>query len=210
MPKQNRVTPFGDIVAIPDRGTMMGNRGVLHDELGRILRPWQLKRWLICRLEFRGRRRIVMAPNRYTELFFLDEATALAVGHRPCAECRRASYLAYWDAHCRSSVGDLGHVKHRRVAESLDNQLHDERLDTEGGKRTFDATIAELPNGVFVSIDRADAHLIWNRRLLAWSPSGYTLGPSTPPRTLVKVLTPGLSVNAIRGGYVPEVHPSVE
>jgi hypothetical protein len=90
MPKRNRVIPSGEIVATPERGTMMGSRGTLHDGEGRILRPWRLKQWLLCVLEFNGRRRSVMAPNRYTELFFLDEATGLAAGHRPCFECRRA------------------------------------------------------------------------------------------------------------------------
>ena len=89
MPRMNRVTPFGEIVAVPERGTMMGNRGILHDADGRIRRPWNVKRWLLCVLEFKGRHRTIMAPNRYTELFFLDEATGLAAGHRPCFECRR-------------------------------------------------------------------------------------------------------------------------
>ena len=84
MPRQNRVTPLGDIIATPERGTFMGNRGVLHDAEGHIKRPWQVKRWIVCVLEFRGRKRTVMTPNSYTELFFLDEATALAAGHRPC------------------------------------------------------------------------------------------------------------------------------
>src|SRR5580658_8982867 len=94
MPRQNRVTPFGYLSATPERGTFMGNRGVLHDSEGTIKRPWQVKRWLICVLEFRGRKRTVMTPGHYTELFFLDEATALAAGHRPCAECRRPRFLA--------------------------------------------------------------------------------------------------------------------
>ena len=89
MPRQKRVTPFGSIIPTPERGTFLGNRGVLHDEHGRIRRPWQLKRWIVCVLQFRGRKRTVMTPGRYTELFFLDEATALAAGHRPCAECRQ-------------------------------------------------------------------------------------------------------------------------
>lgn len=89
MPRQNRVNPFGEIIATPERGTFMGNRGVLHDEEGRVRRKWKVKRWIVCVLEFRGRKRKVMTPRRYTELFFLDEATALAAGHRPCAECRR-------------------------------------------------------------------------------------------------------------------------
>jgi hypothetical protein len=93
VPRQNRVTPFGEVVAVPERGSFMGERGVLHDDEGRIRRAWQLKRWIVCVLEFRGRKRRVMTPGRYTELFFLDEATALAAGHRPCAECRHARFV---------------------------------------------------------------------------------------------------------------------
>ena len=108
MPRQNRVNPFGEIIATPERGTFMGNRGVLHDEEGRIRRKWQGKRWLVCVLEFRGRKRKVMTPRRYTELFFLDEATALAAGHRPCAECRRERFksfcYAWQQAHLRKVV----------------------------------------------------------------------------------------------------------
>ncbi len=89
MPRQNRLNPFGEIIATPERGTFMGNRGVLHDDEGRIKRAWQLKRWIVCVLVFRGRKRRVMTLGRYTEVFFLDEATALAAGHRPCAECRK-------------------------------------------------------------------------------------------------------------------------
>ena len=98
MPRQNRVTPFGEITATPERGTFLGNRGVLHDAEGNIKRGWKVKRWLVCVLEFKGRKRTVMTPNRYTELFFLDEATALAAGHRPCAECRHARFIAFCHA----------------------------------------------------------------------------------------------------------------
>ena len=107
MPRQNRVTPAGDIIATPERGTFFGNRGVLHDDQGRIRRTWQLKRWLICVLEYKGRRRTVMTPGRYTELFFLDEATALAAGHRPCAECRRERYNAFCAAGAPGMHGPL-------------------------------------------------------------------------------------------------------
>ena len=95
MPRQNRVTPFGELIATESRGTLMGNRGCLHDDQQRIRRAFACKRWIICVLEFRGRRRAVMTPGRYTELFFLDEATALAAGHRPCAECQHARYLLF-------------------------------------------------------------------------------------------------------------------
>ena len=208
MPRRNRVTPFGAIVAIPERGTFMGNRGILHDETGRIRRAWKEKRWLICVLDFRGRRRTVMTPNRYTELFFLDEATALAAGHRPCAECRRERFLAFrnaWSAGNRALLG----TDPIRVAE-IDNRLHAERVGPGRLKRTFAANIDELPDGVFITRGdtRGDAHLIQGRELLAWSPGGY--GPRTPrPRgEVVAVLTPESTVHAIREGYLAEVHAS--
>jgi hypothetical protein len=98
MPLRNRVTPLGEIVAVSGRGTLMGNRGILHDAERNILRDWQVRRWIACRLEFHGRHRSVMTPGSYTELFFLDEAAALADGHRPCAECRHADYRAFQTA----------------------------------------------------------------------------------------------------------------
>src|SRR4051794_18491489 len=107
MPRQNRVAPSGEIIAPPERGTMMGNRGVLHDAGGRIHRPWRLRRWLLCRLEFKGRHRIVMTPSRWTELFFLDEATGLAAGHRPCCECRRVRFVAFREAWAAGNCGSM-------------------------------------------------------------------------------------------------------
>jgi hypothetical protein len=149
MARQNRVTPCGEIVAVPERGTMMGNRGRLHDEEGRLRRPWQVKRWLLCRLEFNGRRRVVMAPDRYTELFFLDEATGLAAGHRPCFECRRKSYNAFVDAWARGN--GLGVGDQRPTAASIDERLHQKRIGPGRSKRTFRASIDDLPDGVFVT-----------------------------------------------------------
>ena len=115
MPRQSRVTAFGEIVATLERGTFMGNRGVLHDAEGQLKRPWQLKRWIVCVLEFRGRKRQVMTPGRYTELFFLDEATALAAGHRRCAECRHARFLAFCNAwKTAQPVTAIGEAHRRR------------------------------------------------------------------------------------------------
>jgi hypothetical protein len=204
MPRQNRVTPFGEIVDLPERGTLMGNRGRLHDETGLIRRAWQVERWLICLLEFNGRHREVMTPNRYTELFFLDEATALAAGHRPCFECRRKSYNAFVDAWAR------GIGASRPSAATIDRRLHEERVGPGRSKRTFPARIGELPDGVLVTWEGADgrAHLLWKGRLLAWSPGGYSEGFSPPEGDEVTVLTPGSTVAAIRSGYVPGVHPS--
>src|SRR5262245_59079626 len=132
MARKNRVTPSGEIVATPERGTLMGNRGVLHDDQGRIVRRWQGKRWIACVLEFRGRKRTVMTPGRYTELFFLDEATALAAGHRPCAECQRERFNAFRDAWRRGNG-----VAMPPTAPEIDGRLHAERLGPGGSKRTW-------------------------------------------------------------------------
>ena len=208
MPRTNRVTPFGEIVATPERGTMMGNRGILHDAEGRIRRPWQVNRWLLCVLEFRGRHRMVMAPNRYTELFFLDEATGLAAGHRPCAECRRSRFLAFREAWSAGNRRIMGSDPIR--AGMMDARLHAERTLPDRSKRTFTADIDELPDGVFVKLGGPDggACLIWRGTLLAWSPGGYTGRRTCPRGEAVTVLTPRSTVAAIRAGYGPEVHPS--
>src|SRR6266581_3229530 len=134
MPRQNRVTPFGDLVAIQERGTFMGNRGVLHDAEGGIKRAWQLKRWIVCVLEFRGRKRSVMTPGRYTELFFLDEATALAAGHRPCADCRHALFLDFCYAWVIAHPADS--TSGRPTATMIDDRLHAERLAPDRSKRS--------------------------------------------------------------------------
>lgn len=150
MPRQNRVTPFGEVVAIHDRGTFMGNRGVLHDGEGRILRAWQLKRWIVCVLAFRGRKRQVMTPGRYTELFFLDEATALAAGHRPCAECRHARFLDFCNTWGAANPNDG--TSARPTAQEIDDRLHAERLAPDRSKRSFVAALDDLPDGVIVAV----------------------------------------------------------
>jgi hypothetical protein len=208
MSKQNRVTPFGEIIATLQRGTFMGNRGILHDADGYIKRPWQVKRWLVCVLEFRGRKRTVMTPNRYTELFFLDEATALAAGHRPCAECRHARFLDFcyaWKvAHPRNY--DLK----RPAADEIDNRLHAERATADRSKRCFSAAIDRLPDGAFVTVDEQEerAYLKWGGSLLEWSPGGYLESRPHPKGPSVLVLTPRSTVEVIRAGYIPEVHTS--
>jgi hypothetical protein len=177
----------------------MGNRGVLHDADGRVRRAWQLRRWLICLLAFKGRRRRVMTPGHYTELFFLDEATALAAGHRPCAECRRDRFTAFRRAWPAAPP----------TAGALDDRLHAERLAPDGSKRTFPADLDELPDGVFVRRPgRGDACLVWGGGLLVWSAGGYTDRIARPAGIEVHVLTPASTVAAIRAGYVPDLHPS--
>src|SRR5258708_7428356 len=122
MPLQNRVTPFGGLVAVEGRGLLMGNRGILHDEARRIVRPWQVRRWIACVTTFRGRRRQVMRPHSYTELFFIDEATAFAAGHRPCAECRHADYQ-HFKATWAAAHGEPA------SASQMDDVLHADRLE---------------------------------------------------------------------------------
>jgi len=205
MPLQNRVTPRGEIVAVAARGSLMGNRGRLHDGERRLVRGHVpgYRAWVTCVLRFKGRRRVVMTPGRYTELFFLDEATALAAGHRPCGECRRADFLRFKRAWL------AGNRRLRLPADvtiaPIDRQLHAERLDAQGRQRTFDADPATLPDGVFVA--RADdpaVWLVWRKRLWPWSATGYG-EPRRIGRGSVVVLTPRSTVAALAAGYRPAV-----
>jgi hypothetical protein len=205
MPLQNRVTPFGTIVAVAERGLLMGNRGILHDEHQRIVRPWQVQRWIACRTAFRGRQRQVMRPHSYTELFFLDEATAFAAGHRPCAECRHADYQRFKAAWVAWSGAPAS-------AAQMDAVLHSDRLEGHGARqrqRTYQAEIATLPDGTFVSLDGAP-WLLWRGRLLAWSAAGYVSRRPLPAAGGVTVLTPRALVAVLHAGYHLTVHPSAE
>ena len=149
-PLQNRVTPFGDLIRTPARGTLMGNRGRLHDARRQIVRRVAsgYRAWVTCRLSFRGRHRTVMTPGRYTELFFLDEATALAAGHRPCGECRRADFLRFREAWLVGNP-DRG-LDADAPAGAIDRELHRDRLGADGRSLAYPATLASLPDGVFV------------------------------------------------------------
>ncbi len=190
---QNRVDPFGRLIETPARGGWLGNRGLLHDTAQRIRRPWRLKAWLVCLLRFKGRRRTVMSPGLYTELFFLDEATALAAGHRPCCECRRADYQRF-----KGLAGDFPR------ADDLDAALHADRLDEAGVKRTYRAEVAGLPDGVFTRDEAGEPWLKWRGRLHRWTPGGYA--ESRPVEAgEAEVLTPRLTVETLRRGYAPEV-----
>jgi hypothetical protein len=200
MPLQNRVTPYGDIVALPGRGLVIGNRGVLHDEQRRIVRATQVKRWIACRLEYRGVRRLIMAPRRWTELFFLDEAAAFAAGHRPCAFCRNADYKRFqkfWQAALGGSPD----------ADAMDAVLHAERLDGRR-KRMWRADIATLPDGTYISIDAAP-YVVWGDEYVAWSDSGYGKRLPRLAHGDVDVLTPRSIVAIFNAGYRPAVHPTL-
>lgn len=205
MPRQNRVNPLGEIVAVAARGTFMGNRGCLHDDEGTIRRPWQLERWIVCLLEFKGRKRAVMTSGHYTELFFLDEATAIAAGHRPCAECRRERFDAFRRA---LAVGTEGESLLSAI--EIDRRLRAQRVTPDRSKRTHTANLDELPDGVFVLLSGVERtpRLVLGASLLAWTAGGYADRVERPLGIVVEVLTPEVTVRAIRGGYVPELHPS--
>ena len=200
MARRNRVTPFGEIVAAPERDLLwMGNRGCLVGGSGReSRRHWGSRAWIICRLEWKGRRLPLMEPGRNTQLFFLDEPTALAAGHRPCHACRRQDALRF-----------QGATAHQRTP-ALDGALQADRLTPVGEQRTFPATLQALPGGVMVQRRAAPAAawLLWNGRLHRWSMAGYDLAEAAPPGEQVSVLTPRLTVEAIRAGYAPVPHPS--
>lgn len=207
MPLQNRVTPLGELVATPERGLVYGNRGCLHDERGRIRRAYATQRWIACRLEFRGRRRTqLMAPGRYTELFFLDEATAMTAGHRPCAECRREDYVRFKHLWSGLHAGQSG-------AEAMDAQLHAERLVSPRERRLHEAFFTALPDGVFV-LEGGRPRLLLRGRLLAWSPAGYLDARRAPRRARATVLTPPSLAAVLEAGWgerrsgVPFLHPT--
>ncbi len=206
MPLQNRVTPFGNLVAVPERGSMLGNRGVLHDPQRRVVRYSQGRRWLVCRLEFRNRHRMIMRPGSYTELFFLDEATALAAGHRPCAECRYREYQDFrrrWAAVRDDPSGMLP------SADQMDAQLHRDRLAAPGVRKTYCDDIAALADGVFI-LREGEAWLLWQSALLHWTPGGYDRCRTRPTHGAVTVLTPRATARTIAAGYTPGVHLSAQ
>jgi len=210
MPRQNRVNPFGEIIAVSDRGLFMGNRGgCMHTADGQLAsRRWCSKRWITCVLEFKDRRRTLMSPGQYTELFFLDEATALSAGHRPCCECRRDSYLAFVAAWLTGNPDARPNGK-LKVA-SLDNRLHEDRVRRDKSKVMHRALVETLPDGAFIAFDAEpdDAWLIWQRAMYRWTPGGYVQRRDLAEGGLVNVLTPLSIVNALDAGYVPYVHSS--
>jgi hypothetical protein len=201
MPLQNRVTPLGDLVAVPDRGTFTGNRGILHAPDKRIVRYNVGRRWIVCQLEFKGWRWEIMKPNRWTQLFFLDEATALSAGHRPSATCRHEDYQ--WFRRCWARAHDTPVPS----ADQLDRCLHGDRLSRPRTKRTFRERIESLADGVFVLYDE-EPWLVWGTRVLHWTPGGYDRDRPRPMKEEVTVLTPRGTARAIAAGYAPAVHPS--
>ena len=205
MALQNRVTPLSELIADPARGLVYGNRGCLHDEHERIRRRYQGKRWIACRLQFRDwHREPLMQPGKFTELFFLDEATAFAAGHRPCALCRREDYVRFTEIWRGLHPRQAG-------ADAMDAQLHAERVSR--GARTqrhHEAALDQLPDGSFVLRDSAPS-LVLGAHLLTWTAAGYVDWRPRPARRRAVLITPPSLVAVLRAGWrplVPLLHPS--
>lgn len=212
MPLQNRVTPFGEIIATPARGMFIGNRGIIHDPETRTLttRRWSLKAWLICRCDYKGMRRAVMATRSWTELFFLDEATALAAGHRPCFLCRRAeaeAFRAAWMAGNQMTLPRAGEI---------DAVLHGERLGERPGGRQkrlhpLPMPVRELPTGTMLAAS-GESYLVAEGRLLQWRADGYralALSAAADMR-FDGLLTPPSTLRALAAGYAPVLHATAQ
>jgi hypothetical protein len=207
MPLQNRVDPWGQLHAVSARGTLLGNRGIIHNHAQTIVAQWRTKAWITCRLSWKGWRRTVMRPGSWTELFFLDEATAFAAGHRPCAYCRRARFnefkTAWLDANPMTTSSATPHI------DKIDYILHTERTQKGGKKVTYEEKLNTLPDGTMIELD-AVAYVVWRQQLLRWSFNGYEQSelPWLSIQT-VRVLTPASIVRMFRKGFQPDVHESV-
>lgn len=206
MSRRNRVTPFGELVDT-GRGLVFGNRGCLHDENGAIRRSYQGKRWIACRLTFRGRQRELLQQGRYTELFFLDEATAFAAGHRPCRECRYRDYQDFL------TVWHELHPTDALRAGSIDARLHRERVEPKTqAQRRHAARFETLPDGAFVVVE-GEALLVFGDRLLRWTPVGYDRRLPRPAGGEANVITPPSLLAVLTSGWrseLPLLHPSAQ
>jgi hypothetical protein len=202
-PLQNRVTPFGDIVAMPQRGLFTGNRGIIHHPRTKTLlkKRWTNKAWLICVLDYKGRRREVMGGRSWTELFFLDEAVALAAGHRPCCFCRRRDAETFRTAWARASGGKMP------LAPEIDAVLHAERLDRRSKRlHAIPVPIGELPDGAVIAA-AGEAYTLARGDAFRWTAQGYEVAPKVPQPT--GLLTPPSTLRAMLAGYRPVLHPDL-
>jgi hypothetical protein len=202
MPLQNRVLPTGEILAIPDRGMFVGNRGIIHNSATKTLlrKRWSTDAWLTCVLEFRGRRRKVMQRQSWTELFFLDEATSFAAGHRPCFYCRRE------DANRFRAAWEKGNRTGEVLAPDMDAVLHRERFASGKRLHPLPRALEKLPDGTMVQAGE-ESFLIAQGRAVLWSPSGYRAVKGAIGDA--KLLTPPSTVRALTAGYRVVLHPSV-
>lgn len=199
MPRRNRVQPDGEIIAHPARGLFMGNRGILHDDTGALTQArWRHRAWVCCATAFKNRQRKLLQPGHYTELFFLDEATAFAAGHRPCAECRRADYTAF-----RAAFPVSGPVK------EVDAVLHDARaVPRRAQLRQHSAEMSDLPDGAMIRAEDGRFLTLWQGAAWPYAPDGYG-APRKRPEGRVTLLTAPPFLEAFRNGYAPRLHPSL-
>ena len=206
MPYQNRVDPWGACHAVAQRGTLLGNRGIIHDANQNIIATHALQAWITCALEYKGRRRQVMSPRTWTELFFLDEATAFSSGHRPCAYCRRPRYNEFKAAWLQAN-------RHLLEGQSeginrIDRIIHTQRLKR-GRKVTHAAPLKSLPAGTMIQM-QSHAYVVWNGGLYKWSFSGYQFAQDIRSNDSVTVLTPKSYVEAFKQGFTPQAHASAQ
>jgi hypothetical protein len=199
---QNRVNPFGDIIKTPARGSFMGNRGVIHNKHKEITHAFRHKAWITCLLEFKARKRAVMTPDRWTELFFLDEATAFAAGHRPCFECRREDAKRFKS--CWIQGNPSYNFNMNTSIKEIDEVIHRERIDSSNKKVMHQRLPSEIPEGTFLLIG-ADPYLLSKGRLCRWTPFGYENIIALSQNHAVMVITPNSIVNAFRVGYIPQI-----
>ena len=203
---QNRVNPWGVLCAVANRGSLMGNRGILHDESNRIVKCWAHKAWVTCLLSFKTiKRPRPFSQGNYSELFFLDEATAFSAGHRPCAYCQRERHQRFKEAWLRANVAETACSATTML--EIDRTLHSERAIRGGGKRTFDVKLSNLPVGAMFEYE-GHAFLVATRGHLPWSFEGYGAPKNIDGITSVKVLTPESIVRTFATGFSPNTHPS--
>jgi hypothetical protein len=198
--RQNRIDPFGHFIKTEARGRFWGNRGALHNEKQEILRTYRLEQWITCVLEYKGIRRKIMAPGRLTELFFLDEPTSFAAGHRPCALCRRAEFEAFKAAWLRGNT-EYGFDAKTSIKD-IDHILHAERMNKAGEKIIYEELTGNLPDGTMI-VYKNDPYLLKERALLLWTPFGYGKPIAIPEIKKLTVLTPRSIVQTFKTGYIP-------
>ncbi len=199
---QNRVDPFGNIIKTSARGLWMGNRGVIHNEQQEIVKPFKNKAWITCVLEFKGRQRTVMTPDRWTELFFMDEATAFSAGHRPCFECRREDAKEFKTSWIQGNA--VHNFTMSTSINEIDEVIHGERIDGAKKKLMHPLSPSEMPDGAFV-LWNDEPYLFSKLMLHRWTPFGYEGSFAVPEASMLLVLTPRSIINAFRAGYSPQI-----
>lgn len=206
MPLQNRVDPLGEIHAVKSKGTLLGNRGILHNDNKEIVTAYKSKAWITCLLDFKGTKREIMSKGQYTELFFLDEATAFSAGHRPCAQCQRKRYNEFKNKWLKANGHKVNGQK-TNIA-NIDKIIHQERIHKKQ-KITFIAQLNLLPDGTMIQINNA-VYILWSGNLHKWTFDGYSLSDIRITKEEVNVITPQSYVKMFANNFIPEVHESIK